>query len=59
MHHSLQMHYGTFSTSSNPLPRLGARIGDRVLDLQAAQVDGRRAAPDALLELIQQGPDAW
>ena len=53
------MHYGTFSTSSNPVPRLGARIGDRVLDLQAAQVDGRRAAPDTLLELIQQGPDAW
>ena len=59
MHHSLQMHYGTFSTSSNPLPRLGALIGDRVLDLQAAQVDGRRAAPDTLLELIQQGPEAW
>ena len=53
------MQYGTFSTSSNPLPRLGARIGDRVLDLQAAQVDGRRAAPDTLLELIQQGSDAW
>ena len=53
------MHYGTFSTSSNPLPRLGALVGDRVLDLQAAQVDGRRAAPDTLLELIQQGPEAW
>lgn len=53
------MHYVTFSTSNNPLPRLGARIGDRVLDLQAAQIDGRRAAPDTLLELIQQGPDAW
>jgi 2-keto-4-pentenoate hydratase/2-oxohepta-3-ene-1,7-dioic acid hydratase in catechol pathway len=53
------MHYATFSTSGNPLPRLGARIGDRVLDLQAAQIDGRRAAPDTLLELIQQGPDAW
>ena len=56
---SSDMHYATFSTSSNPLPRLGARIGDRVLDLQAAQIDGRRAAPDTLLELIQQGPDAW
>ena len=53
------MHYATFSTAINPTPRLGARIGDRVLDLQAAQVDGRRAAPDTLLELIQQGPDAW
>jgi 2-keto-4-pentenoate hydratase/2-oxohepta-3-ene-1,7-dioic acid hydratase in catechol pathway len=53
------MHYATISTSSNPLPRLGARIGDRVLDLQAAQMDGRRAAPDTLLELIQQGPEAW
>jgi len=53
------MHYGTFSTSSNPGPRLGARVGNRVLDLQAAQVDGRRAAPDTLLELIQQGADAW
>ena len=54
-----EMHYGTFSTSSNPGPRLGARVGNRVLDLQAAQVDGRRAAPDTLLELIQQGADAW
>jgi len=53
------MHYVTFSTSSNPGPRLGARVGNRVLDLQAAQVDGRRAAPDTLLELIQQGADAW
>jgi 2-keto-4-pentenoate hydratase/2-oxohepta-3-ene-1,7-dioic acid hydratase in catechol pathway len=53
------MHYATFSTSTNPLPRLGARIGNRVLDLQAAQIDGRRAAPDTLLELVQQGPDAW
>src|SRR6188508_1397486 len=53
------MHYATFSTSSSPLPRLGALVGDRVLDLQAAQVDGRRAAPDTLLELIQQGPEAW
>ena len=53
------MHYATFSTSGNPLPRLGACIGDRVLDLQAAQVDGRRATPDTLLELIQQGPEAW
>ena len=53
------MQYTTFSTSNNPLPRLGARVGNRVLDLQAAQLDGRRAAPDTLLELIQQGPDAW
>jgi len=53
------MRYLTFSTESNPLPRLGALVGERVLDLQAAQVDGRRAAPDTLLELVQQGPEAW
>jgi 2-keto-4-pentenoate hydratase/2-oxohepta-3-ene-1,7-dioic acid hydratase in catechol pathway len=53
------MRYLTFSTTTNPLPRLGALLGDRILDLQAAQVDGRRAAPDTLLELIHQGPDAW
>jgi len=53
------LRYLTFSTDSNPLPRLGALVGDRVLDLQAAQVDGRRAAPDTLLELVQQGPEAW
>jgi 2-keto-4-pentenoate hydratase/2-oxohepta-3-ene-1,7-dioic acid hydratase in catechol pathway len=53
------MRYLTFSTDSNPFPRLGALVGERVLDLQAAQVDGRRAAPDTLLELVQQGPDAW
>ena len=53
------MRYLTFATAADPSPRLGALIGDRVLDLQAAQVDGRRAAPDTLLELIQQGPDAW
>ena len=53
------MRYLTFSTTADPSARLGALISDRVLDLQAAQVDGRRAAPDTLLELIQQGPDAW
>ena len=53
------MRYLTFSTSDNPLPRLGALQGDRILDLQAAQIDGRRAAPDTLLELIQHGPDMW
>jgi 2-keto-4-pentenoate hydratase/2-oxohepta-3-ene-1,7-dioic acid hydratase in catechol pathway len=53
------MRYLTFSTPDNPLPRLGALSGDRIFDLQAAQVDGRRAAPDSLLELIQLGPDAW
>jgi 2-keto-4-pentenoate hydratase/2-oxohepta-3-ene-1,7-dioic acid hydratase in catechol pathway len=53
------MRYLTFSTTDNPLPRLGALQGDRILDLQAAQIDGRRAAPDTLLELIQHGPDAW
>jgi 2-keto-4-pentenoate hydratase/2-oxohepta-3-ene-1,7-dioic acid hydratase in catechol pathway len=53
------MRYVTFSTADNPNPRLGALVGDRILDLQAALVDGRRAAPDTLLELIQQGPDAW
>ena len=53
------MRYLTFSAAADPSPRLGALIGDRVLDLQAAQIDGRRAAPDTLLELIQQGPDAW
>lgn len=53
------MRYVTFSTTDHPRPRLGALVGDRILDLQAAQMDGRRAAPDSLLELIQQGPDAW
>jgi 2-keto-4-pentenoate hydratase/2-oxohepta-3-ene-1,7-dioic acid hydratase in catechol pathway len=53
------LRYLTFSTASNPSPRLGALVGNRILDLQAAQVDGRRAAPDTLLELIQHGADAW
>jgi 2-keto-4-pentenoate hydratase/2-oxohepta-3-ene-1,7-dioic acid hydratase in catechol pathway len=53
------MRYLMFSTAANPLPRLGALIGSRILDLQAAQMDGRRAAPDTLLELIHQGPEAW
>ena len=53
------MRYASFSTLDNPQPRLGAVVGGRILDLQAALVDGRRAAPDTLLELIQQGADAW
>jgi 2-keto-4-pentenoate hydratase/2-oxohepta-3-ene-1,7-dioic acid hydratase in catechol pathway len=53
------MRYLTFSTHDNPLPRLGALRDNHIVDLQAAQVDGRRAAPDTLLELIQLGPDAW
>ena len=44
------MRYATFSTSSDPSPRLGAVIGDRIVEIASAP---------SLLALIQQGPDGW
>jgi 2-keto-4-pentenoate hydratase/2-oxohepta-3-ene-1,7-dioic acid hydratase in catechol pathway len=49
------MRYATFSTSSNPTPRLGIIKGDGIVD--AATIHGSIAT--TLVDLIQQGPDAW
>ena len=54
------MKYATFSPSPADPPRLGAVIGDRLVDAAAAcanQWPGR--APDSLLGLIQAGPSGW
>ena len=47
------MRYATFSLPTDPLPRLGAVRGDRILDLTAA------GGPASLLALIQAGPAEW
>jgi 2-keto-4-pentenoate hydratase/2-oxohepta-3-ene-1,7-dioic acid hydratase in catechol pathway len=53
------MRYATFSTSTDPSPRLGAVAGDRVVDLLAASKDAMaHAVPETLLALVQQGADA-
>jgi 2-keto-4-pentenoate hydratase/2-oxohepta-3-ene-1,7-dioic acid hydratase in catechol pathway len=53
------MRYATFSTSVDPVPRLGALVGDRMVDLRAASNDELDAdVPDTLLALVQQGADA-
>jgi len=54
------MRYLTFSRASDGVLRLGAQVGDRIVDVSAA-VKGRwsGAVPDSLLALIQEGPDAW
>jgi 2-keto-4-pentenoate hydratase/2-oxohepta-3-ene-1,7-dioic acid hydratase in catechol pathway len=52
------MKYATFSLASDVVPRLGVVRGDRVLD--AAMLPSTDWRPPAtLLDLIQQGPDAW
>ena len=52
------MKYATFSLASDVVPRLGVVRGDRVID--AAMLPSTDWRPPAtLLDLIQQGPDAW
>jgi len=53
------MKYATFSTADNPTPRLGVVHSDRLIDVAALAPNWRGRAPFSLLELIQQGPDAW
>src|SRR5262245_43814735 len=48
------MRYLTFSTSSNPAPRLGVLSAGRVVDVAAASSD---RLPGTMLALIQQGDD--
>ncbi len=54
------MRYATFSTGSDPVPRLGVLDGDHMVDAAAA-VRGTWPGdpPSSLLALVQQGPDAW
>jgi len=51
------MKYATFSLPPDTAPRLGIVRGDRMLD--AAALGSADRPPATLLELIQQGPDAW
>ena len=54
------MKYASFSLSTDTTPRLGVVRGDQVFDvatLTAAGWHGR--VPSSLLELVQQGPEAW
>jgi 2-keto-4-pentenoate hydratase/2-oxohepta-3-ene-1,7-dioic acid hydratase in catechol pathway len=50
------MRYATFSLPADPALRLGAVVGDRMIDVAALT---RGAAPSSLLALIQEGPEAW
>jgi 2-keto-4-pentenoate hydratase/2-oxohepta-3-ene-1,7-dioic acid hydratase in catechol pathway len=52
------MKYATFSLASDVVPRLGVVCGDRVLDAATLSSTDWRP-PATLLDLIQQGPDAW
>jgi 2-keto-4-pentenoate hydratase/2-oxohepta-3-ene-1,7-dioic acid hydratase in catechol pathway len=52
------MKYATFSLPSDVAPRLGVVRGDQMLDTGTIRV-GNWQPPATLLELIQQGPDAW
>ncbi len=50
------MRYATFSLPSDPAFRLGAVVGDRMIDVSTVT---RGDAPPSLLALIQAGPQAW
>jgi 2-keto-4-pentenoate hydratase/2-oxohepta-3-ene-1,7-dioic acid hydratase in catechol pathway len=52
------MKYATYSLPSDVVPRLGIVRGDRMLDPSTLPLAGWRP-PSSLLELIQQGPEAW
>ena len=52
------MKYATFSLASDVVPRLGVVRGDRVIDT-AMLPAGDWRPPSSLLDLVQQGPDAW
>jgi 2-keto-4-pentenoate hydratase/2-oxohepta-3-ene-1,7-dioic acid hydratase in catechol pathway len=52
------MKYATFSLPSDTAPRVGIVRGDRMLDPAALASPGWRP-PATLLDLIQQGPEAW
>jgi 2-keto-4-pentenoate hydratase/2-oxohepta-3-ene-1,7-dioic acid hydratase in catechol pathway len=53
------MRYVTFSTTTDPTPRLGFVRGDRVVDAAALATSWTGSVPRSLLELIQLGPEAW
>ncbi len=53
------MKYATFSTSSDPTPRLGALHPEGMLDLAALVHEGWPDGPATLLSLVQRGPGAW
>ena len=50
------MRYATFSLPSDPALRLGAVVGDRMMDVAAVTAGD---APASLLALVQAGPVAW
>jgi 2-keto-4-pentenoate hydratase/2-oxohepta-3-ene-1,7-dioic acid hydratase in catechol pathway len=52
------MRYATFSTATDPAPRLAAVRGDRIIDIAAAARAAGQHAPDTLLGLIRGGPEA-
>jgi 2-keto-4-pentenoate hydratase/2-oxohepta-3-ene-1,7-dioic acid hydratase in catechol pathway len=52
------MKYATFSLPSDVVPRLGVVREDRIVDTAMLPL-GTWRAPTTLLDLIQQGPEAW
>jgi len=52
------MKYASFSLPSDVVPRLGVVCGDRMIDPRTLPPGGWQP-PATLLDLIQQGPDAW
>lgn len=53
------MKYATFSLAPDGRPRLGVVRGDRMLELTAVPPSWRGPMPSSLLDLVQQGPEAW
>jgi 2-keto-4-pentenoate hydratase/2-oxohepta-3-ene-1,7-dioic acid hydratase in catechol pathway len=54
------MKYGLFSTSANPVPRLGVLDTQGVIDLAALPAGAWPGEqPASLQDLIEQGPEAW
>ena len=53
------MRYLTFSTASDPTPRLGVLRDDRVVDVRSLPAKPDALPPATLLDLVHRGPDGW
>ena len=53
------MRYLTFSTSTDPAPRLGVLRDGRIIDVRSLPAGPNGVPPATLLDLVRRGPDGW
>jgi 2-keto-4-pentenoate hydratase/2-oxohepta-3-ene-1,7-dioic acid hydratase in catechol pathway len=53
------MRYLTFSTATDPTPRLGVLRDGRIIDVRSLPAGPNALPPATLLDLVGRGPDGW